>query len=395
MICENGELMTDNSEIIIDAKSGISVEEQKEILVQINGIAEKNRRSLSRDGKTFLKAKKSGAFFPLAVNIAALLVLCGGAFFLILFNAAKDAQVRTGGEVYNLTEKALIEEIRRETSQRIAAKDAQISLIVSRLEDLDRQLSQFQSGELTAEQLAIRERLLAMQNPYREELSHLQEERAQILEESRLREAGLRALLEEKAGELPASGELARLAGEQQILTAIDFQFAGGIASVSGFARAGNYEQAANVIGNLRDLCNNNSVLSSSSFAAKKNFYNQSLDSMETIIAHLRMTSGEDSLELYAKNLHLENAVAEMQKTIDAFSSGASGQTRRLAELESENASLTQTVASRDSSIRTLESEKNSLDSTIREREALITEQAQQIANLNNQLRIIREALQE
>jgi hypothetical protein len=251
--------MTDNSEIIIDAKSGISVEEQNEILTQINGIAEKNRRSLG--GKTVLKAKKSGALFPLAVNIAALVVLCGGGFFLILFNTIKDAQVRTGGEVYNLTEKALIEEIRRETSQRIAAKDAQISLIVSRLEDVDRQLLQFQSGELTGEQLAIRERLLALQNPYREELSHLQDERAQILEESRSAEAGLRALLEERAGESKPDGELARLTGEQQILAAIDFQFAGGIASVSSFAQAGKYEQAASTIENLRNLCNSNSIL--------------------------------------------------------------------------------------------------------------------------------------
>jgi chromosome segregation ATPase len=402
--------MTDNSEIIIDAKSGISVEEQNEILTQINGIAEKNRRSLG--GKTVLKAKRSGALFPLAVNIAALVVLCGGGFFLILFNTIKDAQVRTGGEVYNLTEKALIEEIRKETSQRIAAKDAQISLIVSRLEDVDRQLSQFQSGELTGEQLANRERLLAMQNPYREELSHLQEERAQILEESRSEEARIRALLEERAGEFKpdsAGGELARLTGEQQILAAIDFQFAGGLASVNSFARDGKYEQAASTIENLRNLCNSNSILSSSAFAAKRNFYNQSLDSVETIIAHLRMTSGEDSLELYAKNIQLENAVTEMQKTIDAFSSGASGQTRRLAELdeniralESENASLSQTITSRNGTIRTLESEKNTLtqtivsrDSTIEEMRALNSDQAQQIANLNNQLNIIRQALSE
>jgi chromosome segregation ATPase len=413
--------MTDNDEIIIDAKSGIPVEEQNEILTQINGITEKNRRSLSRGEKNALIAKKSGALFPLAVNIAALVVLCAGVSVLVLFNAVKDAQVRTGSAIYNLTEKALIEEIRKETSQRIAAKDTEISLIVSRLEDVDRQLSQFQTGDLTADQLAVRERLLAMQNPYREELSHLQEERAQILEESRSREAGIRVSLEDRTGESsgrpdPANAELARLADEQQILTAIDFQFAGGLASVSSLAQDGQYEQAANTIENLRDLSNNNPILSSRSFAARRNFYNQSLDSMETIIAHLRMTSGEDSLELYAKNIQLENAVAEMQKTIDAFSSGASGQTRRLAELgenvrtlESENASLSQTITSRDGAIRelgenvrTLETERNSLTQTVASRDSTIGElrtlnatQAQDIANLRNQLNIIREALQE
>jgi chromosome segregation ATPase len=419
--CHDGENMTDNDEIKIDDKSGISVEEQKEILTQINGIAEKNRRSLSRSEsqgeKTVLNAKKSGVIFPLAVNIAALVILCAGASILILFNAGKDAQVRTGSAVYNLTEKALIEEIREETSQRIAAKDAEITLIISRLEEVDNQLSQFQSGDLTAEQIAVRERLIAMQNPYREELSHLQEERAQILEESRAREAGIRALLEERSapqkitsGEQdPAGSELARLSGEQQILAAIDFQFAGGIASVSSLAKDGEYDQAANTIENLRNLCNNNPVLSSSAYSAKKNFYNQSLDSVETILTHLRATSSEESLELHTKNIHLENAVAEMQKTIDAFSSGASGQTRRLAELdeniktlESENSSLSQTIAVRDSSIRTLETERNSLtqtiatrDNTINEMNALTSAQAREIANLTNQLNTIRQLLTE
>ena len=42
---------TDN-EIVIDPSSGISVEEQKEILSQINGIAEKNRKRLSESFQT-------------------------------------------------------------------------------------------------------------------------------------------------------------------------------------------------------------------------------------------------------------------------------------------------------------------------------------------------------
>jgi len=88
--------MTDNDEIVFDAASGISVEEQKEILYRINGITENNRRLLSqglknekggkkRGAKTVIKAKKTGAFFPMAINIAAVIVLCGGAFLLIFF----------------------------------------------------------------------------------------------------------------------------------------------------------------------------------------------------------------------------------------------------------------------------------------------------------------------
>jgi hypothetical protein len=75
--------MTNNDEIAMDVSCGISAEEQKEILAQINGIAEKNRRSLSAaadvsDEKGIFKAKKSGSFFPILVNAAALALIIGG-----------------------------------------------------------------------------------------------------------------------------------------------------------------------------------------------------------------------------------------------------------------------------------------------------------------------------
>jgi len=99
--------MMNDSDILIDEKSGISVEEQKEILTQINGIAEKNRRRLSEkepgDGKKFVvNAKKSGSIFPMAVNIAAVAVLLGGILFLVLFFRQMDNQIRTGGAVEDL-----------------------------------------------------------------------------------------------------------------------------------------------------------------------------------------------------------------------------------------------------------------------------------------------------
>jgi hypothetical protein len=49
----------------------------------------------------------------LAVNIAAIVVLCAGAFFLISFNGRMDEQIRTGSAIDLMTERALLEEIRR------------------------------------------------------------------------------------------------------------------------------------------------------------------------------------------------------------------------------------------------------------------------------------------
>jgi len=399
--------MTSNDEVIFDDKSGIPVEEQKEILTQINGIAEKNRESLSQGVKTGYYAKKSGAFFPLAVNIAALIVLGCGVLFLIWFNTQIDAQVKTGGVVYNLTEKALIEEIRKETAQRIAAKEMEISSIASRLEEVDSQLMQLYSIQnLTSEQLAAQERLIVLQVSYREELAALQEERARVLEDSRSREAALRAQLEERAREFAsvrqrssdeldsARSEIERLSGEREKIAAIDAQFAGGLASVNALVKEGRFDQAAETLESLRYLCNNNPLSSSRSFTVKKEFYNKSLDSMETLIADFR-TSGRpqnadtgQSSEMQAKNDQLEKTIAEMQKTIDTFNSGSAGQARRLSELEA--------------SVKSLESEKNSLsqtvavrDNSIRELESRNTSQAQEIVNLRNQIDIIRQALLE
>jgi len=113
--------VTYNEDIVFDANSGISQEEQEEILSAINGIAEKNRLSLSADTGFFGKkitAKKSGAFFPLAVNITALVILCAGVILLINFYGKTDTLERMGNAVYNLTERALIEEIRKDTAQK-------------------------------------------------------------------------------------------------------------------------------------------------------------------------------------------------------------------------------------------------------------------------------------
>jgi len=121
-----------NNEIVLDEKSGISIEEQKEIMSQINGITEKNRQKLAQNaaqGEENIKidAKKKSAFFPLVVNISAGLILIIGFVLLFIFNRQTDTKVRTGFIVYNHTERALIDEIRKSTAEQIAAKEWKFS----------------------------------------------------------------------------------------------------------------------------------------------------------------------------------------------------------------------------------------------------------------------------
>ena len=421
--------MPETEEIIFDDKSGISIDEQREILYKINKIAEKNRRSLSEgasgeeDGKAetaVINAKKTGAFFPMAVNIAAIITLCAGAFLLFFFNGKTDAQIRKGTAVFNLMERALIEEIRRDTAEKISAKEREIASITSRLEEVGGQLALLYSGNqiLSLGQLAARERLLSAQNSYRAELAVLHEERAQILESSRSREANLRARLEEGASAPDSAGiELGRITNEQEAVAAIDAQISGGLASAGELVIRGEYERAAVLLETLRDFCNNNVYAFSRSFQTRRDFYNRSLYFLETIItdavnksgAQLSQGAGSQEQSLSAKNAELEQTIAGLRATLDAFNSDGSAQARRLGELEEAVSTLRAQVSSlesnsseKDKTIASLESDKTELtrtvsarDNTIRDLQSANASQEQEIASLRNRINNILQAAQE
>jgi len=393
-----------------DEKSGISIEEQKEILSKINGITDKRRILLSQNivdvkpgVNPVVNAKKSGALFPLIVNLAALAILVGGGFLIVSFNGKKDAQVRTGNAVYDITERALIEEIRKDTSQKLASKENEIASINSRLEDVDAELAKLYSSniELTAEQRAAQERLLAMQNTYRSDLSALQEERSKILEDSRSREAKLKAQLEERSREFAAaqqktsseldaaSAELDRLTTEQQKMAVVDAQLSGALAAISSYVKNSQFDQAEQTVETFKSFLNNNSLSSLRAFQSRKEFYSQSINFMETIIADARINSGasadKGNHDLQEKNAALEKKVADLQKNID---SDSSTQVRRISELE-------ETLSTVNTKVTELETEKATLTQTVSDLKTVQAEQEQENNLLRSQLTTIRQALQE
>jgi len=448
--------MMEAEEIVLDEKFGISTEEQKEILSEINGIAEKNRRLLSHNAsavktgeKLAVDAKKSGAIFPLAFNIAAVVILLGGGLLLISLNEKKDAQVRAGGAVFNLTERALIEDIRKDTAAKIALKEQEITEISTRLAEVDAQLVRLYPSDqiLNDEQLAAQNNLLSLQNSYRIDLSALREERAQILEDARSREAMLRA--EFAAAQMQSSGELdsarrelALLTGEQEKIAAIDAQMAGGFASINESVQNSRFDQALQTVESLRQFNNSNSVSTSRSFQSRREFYNQALFSLETMIGEIRKSDTQNSnsantdvdtqqRELQERNIQLEETAAGLQRTIDtlnaAISSSQTQQLSRAAELEEtvsslraansslestvterdrtvtslestvaardrSVASLEATVAERNRTITSLETEKAGLSQTVAELQAVNSTQEQEITRLNNRLNNILQA---
>ncbi|MDR1176549.1 MAG: hypothetical protein LBK83_13890 [Treponema sp.] len=264
--------METGTDVVLDPSSGIPVEEQQEILNSINSIAAQNREALSAEGKgegvhASIPAQKRGIFFPVLVNVIALILLGGGALIMVFLQGREELAFREGPLVFNSAERALIQKIRSETAAALREKDNEIALVYSRLEALDgdlrdqqrtfeRQMTEKENqlrqemndefdterkrleeqnlseaaiaeqmrtlseqrlarmnselGEyrtqLDAERLRARTSLQKMQEEYRVNLSDLQGERSKILEDSRAREASLRVQLEQRTKEL---GQLA------------------------------------------------------------------------------------------------------------------------------------------------------------------------------------------
>jgi chromosome segregation ATPase len=382
--------MTNNNGIIFDSGCGIPEEEQRDILAQINGIAEKNRLSLSsaadsggedKKNRQFT-AKKTGSFFPILVNAAAVTALAAGFLVLHAFQGKTDAQVREGAKVYNAAERALIEEIRKETSSRLEDKENEISLINAQLEGIDAELRELLSNnqELNTEQKAAESRLKSIQDEHRKSLSSLQNDRSRILEESRTRESTLQAQLEYRTRELDivseqgadeSRDEMDRLSREQAQAAAIEAQMGALFASLNSKISENRLDEAAEIIKTMRNFLNTPAFQGLRSIQARKELYTQTINSFETMIEDARrnqaaLASGilptDGAVEklladLQDKTARLERDIADKDKTLASLSTGSSGMERRINELQRE-------ASEKDGQIQSLESRNRTLAQT-------------------------------
>ncbi|MCL2192281.1 MAG: hypothetical protein FWB78_02655 [Treponema sp.] len=380
------------SEILIDTSSGISVEEQQEILVQINGIAEKNRQSLSVGGtetggnlKKRFTAKKNGGLFPVLVNLFALAVLAGGFFALYSFQREANIQAREGTRVFSDIERALIEEIRRETSALLAAKDHEINTILNSLGDVETQLHELLVGSevLTLEQQAIQGQLILQQEQGLAALAQAREERSQILEEARSREAVLQAQLDARSRELAAiaarhsaeldatRAELAQVSREQAQAATVEAQIAAFFANIHTQVAENRFNDAEQTIGSLREFINSPAFHGIRAIQARRDLYTQATDTLETLleehrIAHEAMIAGalppdrDAEMRLQGDVSRLEDELAAAREAIVAGDAGAA---LHIAQLQSSITSLQSTNTTLSSQNQTLTSQNTTLAS--------------------------------
>jgi len=260
----SGEDLRADGDFTFDASSGISAEDQKEILRHIERVSRSNH-ILAGPDTWKVKPRKRGIALPLVVNLAGLLILAGGLYGITLIFRSRGEATAAGSALLASAEGRLLQEIKREAEGRIQEKDREIATIQRRMATLDEERAQLLAsvesrvkakeeelrGLLQAELAKERERLVAeglseaviqerlrefekrkteefrsqlsafakkaeadraalqasldrARDQYREELSDLTAERQRIQDESRQREQQLRAQLDDKNKALEA-----------------------------------------------------------------------------------------------------------------------------------------------------------------------------------------------
>jgi hypothetical protein len=393
------------NEIVFDTSSGFSVEEQREILNQINSLTvEKGIVPVPGDLKT--EAKKKGVLFPLLVNLAAIILLSGGFFLLLFFHGQDEAGIRQGTSTLGLTERKLIQEIHEETKKRLSEKETEINSILSALSDAARESRELEASvdTLTEEQRLRAEQLKDIQEEYRNTLSNLQTERTKILEDARLREAGLRAQAEARAVELSseiersqqnltaAMEELEALSTEQERANAAEAQLGGLYAAAYKEIAAEQFDNADSIFASMESFLGSSLIQSMRSLDTKRRTHLEALASLKEAVAQAKkqkeaagLTGGtpalvdapvpddapepDDVAALMEQISVLEQQAADQEKLLAAFNAQESEQRQMITdfqdvilELRSANANQQQALNRRDDEIQELRVRTAELD---------------------------------
>ncbi len=137
--------MSTIDEAALAAESGISPEDQKEILREIEQVATQNR-IVTKAEDFVVKSLKRGVLFPTLVIGAAVLALAAGAvLFYVLFQQGESRIIRGAAGTITV-EGQLIEAVRRDADNKIQEKNLEINSIQVRLQDIDKQRQDLQSN---------------------------------------------------------------------------------------------------------------------------------------------------------------------------------------------------------------------------------------------------------
>lgn len=162
-----------SGDIVFDTSSGISEEDQKEILAKIDMVARENRIQAPK-GEQLSRAKHKGYAFPLFVNIGALVLLVSVFFILSAAHRSSETDIRGAKAAQLSFEGRLLQELQRETAALLREKEQQIDSVLARLSDIDGERGRLRSGmeaKIEAREKELRGRLSEEVQAERERLT--------------------------------------------------------------------------------------------------------------------------------------------------------------------------------------------------------------------------------
>ncbi|GAB6391790.1 MAG: Putative viral A-type inclusion protein [Treponematales bacterium] len=338
----------------INADSGgyswMTDEERREINAEIDSLAGASRKAVSEEALN-PPAKKSGGGFPLAVNIAVAAALACGVLILSAFHTKDEAAVRDSGAALGITERALIQEIRKESAAEVRAKEAEIDGILAKLSAVDAEYQRLQNAlESGAPQDAEQNRrnlarLRTLQDEYQNTLSGLRGERALLLEGARSREAAARTRPEDAGetggGPAPAREELRRLDGERRRLTAAEAQMEGLYEVIRDGISAGDFAGAETALQSAAALLDAPVFKTAPSGETTRKAHAAALASLETL---LKQADAGAFLELRTQLAARDKTITEKDATITALQEANRTLSARVEELQRNIESIRQLI---------------------------------------------------
>jgi DNA repair exonuclease SbcCD ATPase subunit len=357
------------------------------------------------------ESKKKGFLFPLIVNIGAFVLLVSGFILLAFLNSNDEQEIRESRATLGLTERMLIQEIRQETERQIREKENQINDVSLKLQSVDAEYKDLQMSvqNMTASQRQRAASLLVLHEEYQRTLLGLNEEKAGILEESRLREAELRAQAEERAKALSsrieqsrseldaAMEELKKLGTEQERANRAERGMSGFYALLNSQVESGKLAEAKDTIKSMREFLTAPTLLGLRLFETRKQTYLAAIDAMEKVIASSAGGSLGPSVGVTIQNTEQEEMLAELEtrnatleRLLAAFTAEGANQNNIIAEyadalsrLESNNAQLESNNADQKDAL-------NSRDREIQNLRTEIAQRDQRVSELNSSMAVLQ-----
>ncbi len=237
---------TFDPEELAQPSSEAPVAGEDEILSEIDKIAAENKIRVDED--TFrISAQRRGLLLPLLVNLFGLLIALGGVYGLSLYFQEQERTLVSGPSAFQTAENALIEALRRQSEEELAAKEAQIGdiqLRLSRMEAERQSLEANLESEIASRERALRERLNAELSAERQRLLDQGVSEAQLEEELRGFEESRQALFEEELAALEAEAAAERRQLEEN-LSRLEDEFERQLSALEGERAALQEEVAA------------------------------------------------------------------------------------------------------------------------------------------------------